>query len=160
MIYQSLEIKIDTLPPNRLEDFFPPTETCGWRVLLVENPLSNELIFFSHFQFWGDSFRLKKTRKDYFPLSLWTQGPYCLTVGFHLPGFTVLGTQWLAQGCARPWCQGADLTENILRWPFFLGSSSFTTKVFRTWWLAFDVSQHDDHDAPVTAPLQRWQLLP
>lgn len=52
-------------------------------------------------------------------LSLRTQGPYCLTVGFHLPGFTVLGTQWLAQGCARPWCQGADLTGNILRWPFF-----------------------------------------
>lgn len=47
MTYQSLEIKIDTLPPNRLEDFFPPTETCGWRVLLVENPLSKELIFFT-----------------------------------------------------------------------------------------------------------------
>ena len=136
MTYQSLEIKIDTLPPNRLEDFFPPTETCGWRVLLVENPLSKELIFFT-FSVLGWQFSPQKK------LSLWSQGPYCLTVGFHLPGFTVLGTQWLAQGCARPWCQGADLTGNILRWPFFwdppvlqkgLQNKVVGVRYFTTWW--------------------------
>lgn len=83
--------------------------------------------------------------------------PYCWVppARVHSSGYPVAGTRMRKAVMSR--C-GSD--REHIKVTFFFGILQFYKKVFRTWWLAFDISQHDDHDAPVTAPLQRWQLLP